>query len=472
MLFNSFHYFVFFILVLLFLDTVRRKEFQHSFLLIASYYFYWAFSASYVLVLVLSTLIAFYSGKAIVEVASPRWRKSWLIVGLVGQLGLLGYFKYTNFAISGFTSFLSSIGFESATPHLNIILPVGISFYTFMAIGYIVDVYLGRFQPVDSLKTFALYLSFFPHLVAGPILRAPEFLPQLRRTLTLSAENIRTGFTLILIGLLKKIIIADNLSGFVQKTFNGDLTQDSLVVFIGIVAFAVQIYCDFSGYTDIAIGSARVLGLEFPGNFAHPYFATNITEFWQRWHISLSTWLRDYVYFPLGGNRRNKSRRYISLLLTMAICGLWHGASWNFLIWGIYQGVLLVAHRSLFFENGFMNDSRWNPVKILATFYLTCIGWLIFIIPDPPKLIFYIKKMLFWDLQSSGLNSLLNGYPKVMVVLSIFIVAHLISYWAKDLVQTLASLRPASWAVCMTIGAIGLFFLAASTQQSFIYFQF
>jgi alginate O-acetyltransferase complex protein AlgI len=241
---------------------------------------------------------------------------------------------------------------------------------------------------------------------------------------------------------------------------------------VGTVAFAVQIYCDFSGYTDIAIGSARVMGLQFPGNFAHPYFSKNITEFWQRWHISLSTWLRDYVYFPLGGNRRNKSRRYLSLLLTMAICGLWHGASWNFLLWGIYQGALLVGHRSLFFGTRFFNDSYWNPVKILFTFYLTCVGWLIFIIPDPEKLLFYLKKMLFWDWQSSGLGSIVMQQPKVAGALVIFIAAHLISYWSKDLVQTFAGLRLAPWAVCRVIGVVGLFFLASHTQQSFIYFQF
>ncbi|MCI0624678.1 MAG: MBOAT family protein [Acidobacteria bacterium] len=472
MLFNSFHYVLFFIAVLIATDAIRRRNFQHTFLLIASYYFYWAFSSHYVLLVVISTLTDFYCGKAIFRATDPRTKKFFLSLSLAAQLGLLGYFKYTNFAIDSAKAALESLGVLTGLHHLDIVLPVGISFYTFMSLSYTLDIYFGRFQPIDSLRTFALYLTFFPHLVAGPILRASEFLPQLRSTLVLTWKNFRLGFTLILYGLIKKIVFADNLSGFVQETFAGELTQDSLIIFFAIVAFAIQIYCDFSGYTDIAIGSAKVLGLTFPGNFAHPYFSRNISEFWQRWHMSLSRWLRDYLYIPLGGNRKGKPRQYVNLLTTMALGGLWHGASWNFLIWGLYQGLFLAAHKSLLAERTFMTSRLWDPFKILFTFYVTCIGWLIFILSDLDKLVFYLKKMLFWEFTPSSLDSFVEAHPQVVLIMIVFFIVHTISYWAGDLSRVFAGLRVPAWATYLLISAVFLYLFAAGQQASFIYFQF
>lgn len=472
MLFNSFHYFIFFLVVLLVIDALRKRRYQHLFLLFASYYFYWAFSSIYVLLLIFSTLLDFYCGRAIYLAPTRRKKKLFLVISLAGQLGLLAYFKYTNFAIDSVKGVAAIFGFETGLHHLDIVLPVGISFYTFMSLSYTLDIYFGRFQPVDSLRTFALYLTFFPHLVAGPILRAAEFLPQLRHKLALSWVNFRAGFTLIIYGLIKKTVFADNLSGFVQQTFSGELTHDSLLIFIGIVAFAIQIYCDFSGYTDIAIGSARVLGLTFPGNFAHPYFSLNITEFWQRWHISLSRWLRDYLYIPLGGNRKGKVRQYINLMITMVLGGLWHGASWNFLLWGLYQGLLLSAHKSLILGGNFMTSQLWNPVKLAFTFYLVCIGWLIFIIPDISKLTFYMKKMVFWQFTPSSFTEFASNYPHILAVIISFFVVHTISYWAKDLSITLANLRVPIWATYVVASAGVLYLFAAGQQASFIYFQF
>jgi alginate O-acetyltransferase complex protein AlgI len=471
-LFNSFHYFLFFLVVLLVIDTLRKREYQHTFLLFASYYFYWAFSSIYVLLVVFSTLLDFYCGKAIYLASTRKKKKFFLALSLTGQLGLLGYFKYTNFAINSVKGAFGIFGIDSGLHHLDIVLPVGISFYTFMSLSYTLDIYFGRFQPVDSLKTFALYLTFFPHLVAGPILRAAEFLPQLRRKLVLTWGNFRVGFTLIIYGLIKKTVFADNLSGFVKQTFSGKLTHDSLLIFFGIVAFAIQIYCDFSGYTNIAIGSAKVLGLDFPGNFAHPYFSLNISEFWQRWHMSLSRWLRDYLYIPLGGNRKGKVRQYVNLLITMVLGGLWHGASWNFLFWGLYQGLLLAAHKSLFSGRNFMTSRLWNPLKVLFTFYLVCIGWLIFIISDVGKLTFYVRKMLFWQFTPSSLSAFASNYPHILTVMIAFFIVHSISYWAKDLAGVLARMRVPAWATYLIGSAAILYLFAAGQQASFIYFQF
>lgn len=472
MLFNSFHYFLFLVVVLLLIDTVRKREYQHTLLLIGSYYFYWAFSSIYVLLLVFSTLLDFYCGRAIYRAPNKRKKRLFLMLSLTGQLGLLGYFKYTNFGIDSVKSVLGLFGIETGLHHLDIVLPVGISFYTFMSLSYTLDIYFGRFQPVDSLKTFALYLTFFPHLVAGPILRAAEFLPQLRSKLFLTWANFRVGFTLIIYGLIKKTVFADNLSGFVKETFGGDLTQDSLLIFVGIVAFAVQIYCDFSGYTDIAIGSAKVLGLEFPGNFAHPYFSLNITEFWQRWHMSLSRWLRDYLYIPLGGNREGKLKQHRNLLITMVLGGLWHGAAWNFLLWGLYQGLLLSAHKSFFTGEKVMTSHLWNPIKMLFTFYLVCIGWLIFIISDVGKLAFYVKKMLFWQFTPSSLAAFAETQPQILIIIIVFFISHAISYRAKGLSVVFARMQIPAWATYVLVSAGFLYIFAAGQQTSFIYFQF
>jgi alginate O-acetyltransferase complex protein AlgI len=472
LLFNSFHYFVFLAIVLLFVDSVRRRNFQSAFLLAASYYFYWVFSARYVLVVIGVTLFTFYCAKAIDRAQDVRHRRILLVISLVGQLGVLGYFKYTNFAMDGLKLLGSRWQSLAHLHHLEIVLPIGISFYTFMSISYTVDVYYKRLQPVDSLRTFALFITFFPHLVAGPILRATEFLPQLRRRLVLSNENFRAGFSLILLGLIKKLVIADNLSGFVKETFSGQITNDSLTVIVGAVAFAIQIFCDFSGYSDIAIGSARVLGLNFPANFHYPYFAKNISEFWRRWHISLSTWLRDYLYFPLGGNRINsKPRQYLSLVFTMILAGLWHGAAWNFLLWGLYYGILLCAHRYLLASRKVVISHFWDPLKMVFTFWLVCIGWVIFIVNDWHRLGFYLGKMLFLDPRFSNPLSFVNGHQLIVLMMLAFAAGHIVSYRIDGFAPFLSRLSAPRWAMCMILGVCILYLFAAG-QMSFIYFRF
>ena len=471
MLFNSFHYILFFLLVLLVTDSVRRRRFQHAFLLLASYYFYWVSSTWFVLLLLYSSTLDFYLGRAIGNSKSLRARRIYLACSIAGNLGVLAYFKYTNFALASLEAMLGTLGLGVRLSGWEIFLPIGISFYTFQSMSYTLDIYFGKLKPVSSIGSFALYVSFFPQLVAGPIVRARHFLPQLARMPMVNWDQIRFGSTLILYGLIKKVCVADNLSGFVETVFHGDLTQDSLAVFLGIAAFAIQIYCDFSGYTDIAIGSARVMGFRFPDNFNFPYFSRNITEFWKRWHISLSSWLRDYLYIPLGGNRKGRPRQLVNLLVTMLLGGLWHGAAWHFVLWGLYQGILLILHKVLIWRRPPSGSRIWDPLKILGTFYLTCIGWLIFILSDLGKLAFYVKKMLFWDFSTAGLSALIDSHPLALFLIAAFALIHVLSYRMGRLSRRLAASRSLSWSWIM-LGGLLVLYLFAGGQASFIYFQF
>ena len=471
MLFNSFHYILFFLLVLLVIDSVRRRRFQHLFLLLASFYFYWVSSAWYVLLLLYSSFLDFYCGRAIGSSNSRRNRRIFLACSIAGNLGVLAYFKYTHFALDSLGVLFGSLGLGVRLSGWEIFLPVGISFFTFQSMSYTLDIYFGKLKPVDSMRQFALYVAFFPQLVAGPIVRARHFLPQLVRMPRLDWDRFRFGSTLILYGLVKKVCVADNLSGFVGTVFHGDLTQDTLMVFLGIVAFAIQIYCDFSGYTDIAIGSARVLGFRFPDNFDFPYFSSNITEFWKRWHISLSSWLRDYLYIPLGGNRKGRKRQLANLLVTMLLGGLWHGAAWHFVFWGLYQGILLSLHKLLIGRRPASGSRIWDPLKVLGTFYLTCIGWLIFILSDLGKLAFYVRKMVFWDFRTAGFPALMDSHPLALFLIAAFVLVHACSFRTGRLSRRLAASRPVRWSWIMSGGLVVLY-LFAGGQESFIYFQF
>ncbi len=471
MLFNSFHYLLFLLIVIFVIEAIRRRNLQHLVLLLASYYFYWTSSASLVLLLLYSSYLDFFCGRAIHRAQSQSQKRRYLWLSLIGNLGLLAYFKYTNFALGSVRALLDALGWRSQLGTLEIYLPIGISFYTFQSMSYSLDIYFGQLVPVRSLRQFALYVAFFPQLVAGPIVRARHFLPQLLNPVVIHPENLKFGLTLILYGLIKKVCIADNLSGFVQSTFSGELTPDSLVVFIGAVAFAIQIYCDFSGYTDIAIGSARILGFKFPDNFAHPYFASSISDFWKRWHISLSTWLRDYLYIQLGGNQKGKGRQLLNLMITMLLGGLWHGAAWHFVLWGFYQGFLLCVHKFVVVDRPLLTHSWWLPLKILVTFYLTCIGWLIFIIPDLRDLLFYVRKMCFLDFSTSGVANLIESQPLVLFLMAAFFVLHTTSYLVNGLSQAFSRLGPTLWAV-EVLGSLVILYLLAAGQQSFIYFQF
>lgn len=384
MLFNSFAFFGFFAIVLIVYPRLPLRG-QNIFLLIASYFFYcwwdWRFSG----LLLLSTILDYLFALSIYGASSTHRRKLVLFLSVVINLLILCFFKYFNFFSASMAGFLSLFGFEPNLFVLQVILPVGISFYTFQSMSYTIDIYRGELVPTRSFVEFALCLSFFPHLVAGPILRASIVLPQVQRPRTVTKDKVLSGLNLMLIGFFKKIAIADSLAPLANNAFANSGSLSSGELLSGLYAFSIQIYCDFSGYTDIARGAARLLGFELPENFGAPYLSRNITEFWRRWHISLSSWLRDYLYISLGGNRMGTKRTYINLLLTMFLGGLWHGAAGTFIVWGLMHGVFLAMHK-LFLLNRKLHTSVSHDliekgrylINILVTFHLVALTWIFF----------------------------------------------------------------------------------------------
>jgi alginate O-acetyltransferase complex protein AlgI len=381
MLFNSFAFWVFFAAVLT-VVYVAPANWSRLVLVVASFAFYGMFNP--MLTLLLGGCVAFnyVTGIVIDRSEGPRARV-FMVLAVVANLALLGFLKYYGFVMGTATNLLHLP--ENAFM-VHIVLPVAISFYTFEAISYNIDIYRRELKARTNLIDFALFISFFPHLVAGPIIRPAHFFPQLKGRPTPSGEDISWGIVQIVKGLIKKVIFADNLAGIANTYFNGQVGHGLMVTaWVATLAFSLQIYFDFAGYTDIARGCARLLGYEFPPNFERPYLAQNIAEFWRRWHISLSTWLRDYLYVPLGGNRQGMVRTYINLLITMGLGGLWHGASWNFVIWGLYHGVLLSVHRAWHQRRGQTLASTGLIDKafgVILTFVLVTLGWVAFRTPD------------------------------------------------------------------------------------------
>ena len=372
MIFHSLTYLVFLLIVLAVYWSVSLR-WQNVFLLVASYVFYGWEHPWFLLPLWASTVVDWACA-----LAMDRWphrRRAFLLVSVCGSLALLGTFKYANFFLDNLDTLLATFGARPWEVALRLALPVGISFYTFQSIGYVVDVYRGHVPAERSLLKYALYVTFFPQLVAGPIERASHMLPQFSDHRYFNAELWRNALGLMLWGYLKKVVIADNCAIIANKIFA--LSSPSFpVLWAGVLAFTVQIYADFSAYTDIARGTARLLGFELMRNFLHPYLATSPADFWRRWHISLSTWMRDYLYIPLGGSRCSPGRNAFNLVATFAISGLWHGASWNFVIWGFYWGFLLLLERG-WSALGWKKRLPWL-IKVAGTFLLACIGWLMF----------------------------------------------------------------------------------------------
>jgi alginate O-acetyltransferase complex protein AlgI len=376
--------------------AVRNHRAQKAILLAASYYFYaywdWRFAG---LLLACTAVNHWLAGR--MEGSCPRRRKRLVTVALVYSLGVLGLFKYFNFFVDSFRT-MAGIPPESGST-LDLILPVGISFYTFQTLSYTIDVYRGNLRHFRSFADFALFVAFFPQLVAGPIVRASEFLPQLETPRTLSWDRAYDGFRQFALGLFKKVFIADRLASFVDPGFDNAAALGGLTLWIVVLAYAVQIYCDFSGYSDMAIGLARAMGYDFTRNFDHPYLATSVQDFWRRWHISLSTWLRDYLYVPLGGNRRGPVRTYANLIITMVLGGLWHGANWTFVIWGAWHGAALAIDR--FFSRGKRNPATGSRHSGLfsklagwaVTLLVVLIGWVFFRSPDLPAALTILGRM-------------------------------------------------------------------------------
>jgi len=445
----------------------------------ASYFFYSYSTGFLVIILIFSTLLDFYCGKAIYHATSRTSKKFYLTLSIIVNLGLLGIFKYLDFSIQNINYFASLFGFNLNFPLLHIILPIGISFYTFQTMSYGIDIYFKKMKPTDSLLKFGMYVTFFPQLVAGPIVRAKDFIPQLTNKVKIIPENFKNGLTLVGWGLVKKIVFADNIAVLANALFL-DPTQytGSIPAFLGALAFGIQIYCDFSGYSDIAIGIARILGFELKLNFDQPYFARNISEFWAKWHISLSTWLKDYLYIPLGGNRKGKFRTYVNLTITMILGGLWHGAAWNFLFWGLYQGMLLCLHK--FFKSiGATNllniFGRFEKyLSLLLTQYFVFLGWLIFRVSNVDNLKYVVKQYLIFDF-SNGLTvllQLLQSYEIPLFFLLLFLIVQTYAYLNGKLIENIAEKDLFYWGIYLFFICMALYFLSPAETAPFIYFQF
>ncbi|MCK9558004.1 MAG: MBOAT family protein [Candidatus Cloacimonetes bacterium] len=468
LLFNSTFFLFFFIVVILFYPLLaNRYQTRTWYLLIASLYFYFKTSGLFVCLLLITAAVNFYLGHAIYKSKKQASKRAWLMCSLIWNLGTLGYYKYTNFIIETINQISGG-----SLPAMDIFLPVGISFFTFQTWSYTLDVYFGKLKPIHSFKDFAFFVSFFPQLVAGPIVRASYFIPQINREIHLDKDTISRALVLIFAGLLKKGIIADYLSvNFVDRVFDNPMLFSGMENLFGVYAYALQIYCDFSGYSDIAIGLAALLGFDLPINFNSPYKAHSITDFWRRWHISLSSWLRDYLYIPLGGNRKGKIRQHMNLMTTMLLGGLWHGASWNFVFWGGMHGVALVLDKA--WINTKLAKNRVIQIfSTIITFHFVCFSWIFFRSNSFENSLNIIKRITT-SFNAALFSQWINEYSVIAFLIVIGFLAHWQpDSWEKHYQRFLYKLPLPLQSLLMSL-VIWLLFQARSADiQPFIYFQF
>ena len=398
MLFNSATFLLFFLVTYVaYLASMRHVSLQNFLLLLASYVFYSAWDVRFLALLILTTTVDYAAALAIEAARTRRAKKRYLLLSLVVNLGTLAIFKYFNFGVSTMATLIGSFGVEAHLPTLSIILPVGISFYTFQEISYTFDVYRGTLRAERRFFLFALYVSFFPQLVAGPIERASSLLPQLRSARSISGTDVRLGLEMVLVGFFKKVVLADTLAPIVEEVFDIPNHHSGAVVLLGVIAFAVQIYGDFSGYSLIARGISRMMGITLVVNFQSPYLASSPRDFWRRWHISLSTWLREYLYVPLGGSHIGSWRTFRNLMITMILGGLWHGAAWNFVLWGAYHGLLLVLAHALSGLRATYQRPVGSGVLLgrCITFPLILLGWVFFRSPTLTHVHAILHQLMF-----------------------------------------------------------------------------
>ena len=468
MLFNSYE-FLFFFLPLVFVGYyIFPKRGRSLFLTLASYFFYGWWDLRFCSLLLLSTIVDYIAGRRISASTKTNNRRMWLLISVLVNLSLLGFFKYFDLAARTINQLVVWSGFSNvpSLPMLSIILPVGISFYTFQSMSYSIDIYRGAAKPVKSFMDFACYVSLFPQLIAGPIVRYNELADQLV-TREHTIEKIARGLTFFILGLAKKVIIADAVAQFVSITFNAKTQVGCICAWIGMLAYAMQIYFDFSGYSDMAVGLGYMFGFKFPRNFNSPYKAISITDFWRRWHISLSSWLRDYLYIPLGGNKKGVSRTFVNLLTTMLLGGLWHGANWTFVIWGGYHGVLLIFER--------INKKRglfcWMPLPVqrMGTFILVMIGWVFFRSES-------ISQM------TSIFHSLLGGHgigtiimPLAMpesLIWGVLVVSCVVVWFMPNTFELKIKYNAVAGVLMVLIFILCVVVILINTSSPFLYFQF
>jgi len=473
MVFNSLTFLIFFLVVWLAHQLPVSWTTRKRHLLLASYLFYAAWNPPFVLLIILSTVIDWFVAQAMGRTHRLGRRRVLLLISLTTNLGLLSLFKYGEFLADNAARFLQTIGVHYVPPEFDIILPVGISFYTFQTLSYTIDVYRGQLKPWPSFLDFALYVTFFPQLVAGPIVRAVEFLPQCREPRRPTSAQLSWGLTLLLIGLVEKTALADGLLAPIADTVYGAPDRAGFIgAWTGTLAFSAQIFFDFAGYSTCAIGVGMCLGFALPDNFRFPYAAVGFSDFWRRWHISLSSWLRDYLYIPLGGGRGSSWHIHRNLLITMLLGGLWHGASWRFVVWGALHGIYLVAERAI--------RRRWiamgNPPLPLAakvllglfTYYLVCLAWVFFRAADFGDALELIVSMFGGGVDQMGL-----GVTNVAIVLAVTLGLLSSHWWLRDstLEDRWSQLRWPVRAVAISTMLILLMFTKGD-DRAFIYFQF
>jgi D-alanyl-lipoteichoic acid acyltransferase DltB (MBOAT superfamily) len=460
MLFNSVLYLVFLPLVVVVYHRLTLRQ-QQVFILLASYGFYWVWSIKYSVLLLVTTVVDYGVALWLDRESDERKRRWILWISMTANLTLLAVFKYADFLSS---SVAQLFGFRP-WPALDLTLPLGISFYTFMSMAYVIDVYRREIPARKSLLQMALFVSYFPHLVAGPILRASSLLPQLEVRHTVEWANVRRGVALILWGMLLKVYLADSAARLVTEAYAAPGQASGSGLLLATYAFAVQIYCDFSGYSDIAIGSALLLGVRLPENFQRPYLALTMRDFWRRWHISLSTWLRDYLYVPLGGSRKGELRTYVNLFLTMLLGGLWHGAGWNWVIWGALHGTVLAVERALGIESLRSTNRGLQLLRWSITFHLVCLSWVFFRSPS-----FASAWEIVTRIATQAPGEWYGGFrPLVLLALVLLLdFSGLRNKWLS-FAETRGTL--VRWVAIPAVALLVITFQGASNPE-FIYFQF
>lgn len=459
----------------------KKRDLQILVMLVMSYIFFWLASGWHILLLLTSTMVDWTAGKKIYSHDEKKYRKRWLVTSLVINLGLLAIFKYLDFFIETWN--LASLRFDNA-PELDtfgLLLPVGISFYTFQTMSYTIDIYRDKHAPYQKFTDFACYAAFFPQLVAGPIVRSQHFLEQINGPVSPSPYTFRLGLTLIIYGLAKKLVIADNVAIHVNEIFaEGSNLENVALIWWGSLCFGIQIYCDFSAYTDIALGSAYLIGIRLPENFKTPYAARSPQDFWRRWHISLSTWLRDYLYIPLGGSRGGTRVLIISLMGTMLLGGLWHGASWNFVLWGFMHGILLLCHRILISTSSIRKVFEIAPrisifIGWVVTQYFVFMTWLVFRVEDTDIMLRSLKTFVgldaYWDI-TEFYESLPDVKLMTMGLVILFVIAHGVSGRLGGFKNWLARQNTYVWGMICGVIISMTFLLRPSETVDFIYFRF
>jgi alginate O-acetyltransferase complex protein AlgI len=476
MSFISFKFLLFFVVVYV-IYLIITHRWQNIWLLVASYLFYAAWDWRLLSLIATITCIDYFCALKIHGFEETNKRKLYLSLSLVGDLTILGFFKYFNFFKENLLFLCFGLGFSVSPFVLNIILPIGISFYTFRSLSYTIDVYRKQMEPTKNFPDYALFVSFFPEVIAGPIERARNLLPQIGSKREITLSNFYEGCFLIYWGLFQKAFIADNLAKIVDPVFSSPPPYNGPMVLLASYAYTFQILCDFSGYSDMARGMGKCMGFDLMVNFNVPYFVTNPREFWRRWHISLSTWLRDYLYIPLGGNRRGNFAMFRNLAITMLICGLWHGAAWTFIIWGIYHGLLLILHgvlspvlKKAAFVKGVYLQKAWFFLKVIFFFQIVSLGWLIFRSESIAQ-VYNMVHGLIYDFKCIAKSRLWDYTFNIIFFTGIFLAVQLVQFYKRDLMAPL-KWSPAMRAIFYFICYYLLIVFGVSGGKEFIYSQF